>query len=120
MFKPFLFALVAAFVFTNASPSYALLFQQDNNGGGALTNLVGGVGDILDVGLEVEVELGLELDCEDQTDDCLDPLLDCVFDLVDCTPNPSCDNPVPEPATAGLAFMSLGALTAAVRRRRNQ
>ncbi len=31
---------------------------------------------------------------------------------------PTHDNPVPEPATAGLAFMSLGALTAAVRRRR--
>lgn len=29
-----------------------------------------------------------------------------------------CDNPVPEPATAGLAVMSLAALTSATRRRR--
>jgi len=39
------------------------------------------------------------------------------WDWYDCKPKKD-DNPVPEPATAGLALMSLGALTAATRRRR--
>ncbi len=35
----------------------------------------------------------------------------------DCDPEP-CDNPVPEPATAGLSLMGLSALAVATRRRR--
>ncbi len=45
---------------------------------------------------------------------------DCDRDWKDCDDRqpPRCDNPVPEPATAGLAFMGMGALVAATRRRR--
>jgi PEP-CTERM motif-containing protein len=42
-------------------------------------------------------------------------------DWGDCKPRkcrPKCDNPVPEPATAGLSLMGLGGLIAAIRRRR--
>ncbi len=42
---------------------------------------------------------------------------DCDWDW-GCQPEPQCDNPVPEPATAGLSMLGLGALATAVRRRR--
>lgn len=54
-------------------------------------------------------------DCDDNRWDCDDK------DWNDCKPRKrrtKCDNPVPEPATAGLSIMGLGALAAAVRRRR--
>ena len=78
--------------------------------------------------------------CDDNWFDCDDNKWDCGWDWKDCDDRkwswswdcdwdwndcddrepPRCDNPVPEPATAGLAFMGVGALVAATRRRRQK
>ncbi len=44
--------------------------------------------------------------------------VEIIVDAIDTKPPPPKDNPIPEPVTAGLTFMSLGALTVATRRRR--
>ena len=62
-----------------------------------------------------DVKCDWDFDCDDK-----DWSRDCDWDWKDCDDRkpPRCDNPVPEPATAGLAFMGVGALVAATRRRR--
>lgn len=63
-----------------------------------------------------------DINCDWDWKDCDDRKWswDCDWDWKDCRDRkpPRCDNPVPEPATAGLACMGMGALTALTRRRR--
>ena len=115
MIKRVLFVMAAAMVFSAATPSYATFWSSHSS--------------YRNYSFSFNSNDCEQNDCDDNYSwfHCEEPQQeecdwsfnwDCDWDF-DCDePQEPCDNPVPEPATAGLAFMSLGALTAAVRRRR--
>ena len=127
MIKRVLLVMAAALVFSAATPSYATFYNHNSHRNSRHSSFNSFRGFNFNFN---DCDWGYQQnDCDDNQSwfDCDPPKQDdcdwsfnwdCDWDF-DCDePQEPCDNPVPEPATAGLAFMSLGALTAAVRRRR--